>query len=176
VLCVAGGDAVQTELIESLRAFVGDCVPPQSYTGYPDFNADLTDDYSTPYKLRNATVITQWPFLSRVPCAFFCVCTKNWLRFGRAHRNRAAATQGRAGITNQGMTCYMNAALQQLFHIPAACNAVMGSIAGTTSAACPTSRRRAWLRSSQRAPCVRAKIDYPRACAPAVQPQACDAR
>ena len=84
--------ALQQRLVHELSAFVKVTDPPQSYTGFMDFNADMTDDYSTPYKMRNST--------------------------------------GRAGITNQGMTCYMNASLQQIFHIPEARHAALNSISG----------------------------------------------
>ena len=45
--------------------FVKVTEPPQSYTGFMDFNADMTDEYSTPYKLRNSTVRNNAPILSR---------------------------------------------------------------------------------------------------------------
>ena len=85
-------DQVQHWMVTELCSFVQATEPPQSYTGLMDFNADMTDEYSTPYKLRNST--------------------------------------GRAGITNQGMTCYMNSALQQIFHIPEARQAVLDSVVG----------------------------------------------
>ncbi len=85
-------EQVQHWIVTELCNFVKVTEPPQSYTGFMDFNADMTDEYSTPYKLRNST--------------------------------------GRAGITNQGMTCYMNASLQQIFHIPEARQAVLDSVSG----------------------------------------------
>ena len=91
-LCELGDGRMREMLVHELISFVTHTDPPQNYNGFPDFNCDMTDDYSTPYKLRNMT--------------------------------------GRAGITNQGMTCYMNASLQQMFHIPEARHAVLNCISG----------------------------------------------
>ena len=46
---------LQQRMITELARFVKVTEPPQSYTGFMDFNADMTDEYSTPYKLRNST-------------------------------------------------------------------------------------------------------------------------
>eukprot|EP01048_Picozoa_sp_COSAG05_P018648 COSAG05_NODE_2764_length_2670_cov_3.347779_3_plen_208_part_00 len=68
------GPAHMMQLLDSLSAFVDRTEVPQSYTGYPDFNADLTDDMSTPYQL---TAIVQAPRLDQagVTCAHFCSLT-----------------------------------------------------------------------------------------------------
>jgi hypothetical protein len=56
---------LQQRMITELARFVKVTEPPQSYTGFMDFNADMTDEYSTPYKLRNSTVRNNAPILSR---------------------------------------------------------------------------------------------------------------